>query len=243
MEILYIGLFTVIASAVGTLTGFGTSTIMVPILIQFLPLPQTLLLVGIIHWFGNIWKITLFHKGFRWRLILTFGVPGIIAAYVGAMLMTELAISEYKDILKRILGGFMIAYAVFLFLKPKIKVKADEKMAMVGGGLSGFCAGIFGVGGAVRGMFLSAFDLPKEVYIATAGAIGFVIDTMRLSTYTIKGVRLESQLVWGFLLFVPASFIGARIAKKFVEKIPQQRFRQVICIFLLLAGLKLLVFP
>ncbi len=243
MEILLIAIFTVIASGVGTLTGFGTSTIMVPVLLMFLPLPQTLLLVGIIHWFGNIWKITLFHKGFRWRLILTFGIPGIIAAYIGAMLMTKLALSDYSGLLKQILGGFMIGYAVFLFIKPRIKVKADEKIAMVGGGLSGFCAGIFGVGGAVRGMFLTAFDLPKEVYIATAGAIGFVIDTMRLSTYTYKGIRLESGLMWGFILFVPASFTGAKIAKKFVEKIPQQKFRQVICVFLLLAGSKLLIFP
>jgi hypothetical protein len=45
MEILYITLITILAGGVGTLTGFGTSTIMVPILLFFLPLPQTLFLV------------------------------------------------------------------------------------------------------------------------------------------------------------------------------------------------------
>jgi len=64
MEILYITLITILAGGVGTLTGFGTSTIMVPILLFFLPLPQTLLLVGIIHWFGDIWKMFFSGKGF-----------------------------------------------------------------------------------------------------------------------------------------------------------------------------------
>ncbi len=45
MGILYITLLTILAGGVGTLTGFGTSTIRVPILLFFLSLPQTLLLV------------------------------------------------------------------------------------------------------------------------------------------------------------------------------------------------------
>jgi hypothetical protein len=56
MDIALIALVTLIASAVGTLTGFGSSTIMVPARVLFDPLPQTLLLVGIVHWFGDIWK-------------------------------------------------------------------------------------------------------------------------------------------------------------------------------------------
>jgi uncharacterized membrane protein YfcA len=40
MDILLITLLTLLASAVGTVTGFGTSTIMVPVLLSCLPLPQ-----------------------------------------------------------------------------------------------------------------------------------------------------------------------------------------------------------
>jgi uncharacterized protein len=47
MDIALIAALTLVASAVGTLTGFGTSTIMVPVLASFLPVPQVLLLVGI----------------------------------------------------------------------------------------------------------------------------------------------------------------------------------------------------
>jgi len=42
---------------------------------------------------------------------------------------------------------------------------------IAGGALSGFFAGIFGVGGAVRATFLTVFDLPKAAYLATSGSI------------------------------------------------------------------------
>jgi uncharacterized protein len=60
MDIVLIAVLTLLASTVGTMTGFGTSTIMVPVLASFLALPQVLLLVGVIHWFGNLWKMLLF---------------------------------------------------------------------------------------------------------------------------------------------------------------------------------------
>ena len=79
-EIIFIALLTLLASVIGTLAGFGISTIMVPILLIVFPLPQTLLLVGIIHWFNDIWKMLLFRKGIRWNLFLAFGLPGILQA-------------------------------------------------------------------------------------------------------------------------------------------------------------------
>ena len=108
---------------------------------------------------------------------------------------------------------------------------------------SGFFAGIFGIGGAVRGMFLSAFNLPKEVYLCTAGAIALVIDSSRLTSYVLGGARLSAILLWGLLLFIPASFLGAKIAKRIVDKIPQQYFRYVVGAFLFAVGIKLLFYP
>ena len=227
------------ASAVGTMTGFGTSTIMVPILLLVYPVPQTLLFVGIIHWFGNLWKLLLFRRGLQWKLVLYFGLPGIATTYLGARLMFNIS----SGVLSRILGGFMIAYVVFLVLKGSFKVKQSMATSVCGGALSGFLAGIFGIGGAVRAMFLSAFNLPKEVYIATAGAIAIIVDTTRLTTYITGGAQLESMLLWTMPLFIVASFIGAQIAKRIVDRIPQKHFRPVVAVFLFLVALKLLFFP
>ncbi|MBD3180930.1 TSUP family transporter [Candidatus Poribacteria bacterium] len=239
MVIVYLTILTIFAGGIGTLTGFGTSTIMVPVLLLFFPLPQTLLLVGIIHWFGDIWKLILFRQGIRWKILLGFGIPGIITSFLGA----SLTFSAPEELMQRILGGFLIAYVIFLFIKSSFKLPQNNYTAISGGTLSGFFAGIFGIGGAVRSAFLSAFDLPKAVYLATTGGIALIIDSSRLVTYYMNGSRLESILMWGLLAFVPASLLGAKLAKYIVEKIPQNYFRIVIAVFLFLTGLKLLLVP
>jgi hypothetical protein len=232
VEILYISLFTIIASGIGTLTGFGTSTILVPTLLLFYPLPLTLLLVGIIHWFGDIWKIILFKKGIRLSFVLAFGLPGIIATYLGARMVFGLPEAS----LSRIVGVFLLLYVLFLTLKPTFKLPKNNTISFVGGTLYGLSAGIFGIGGAIRGAFLAAFNLPKEVYIATAGAVGLAIDSVRVTTYFLEGARLSNNLFWGLLIFIPASFLGARIAKKLVDKISQENFRKVVAVFLAIVG-------
>ena len=239
MTIIYLTILTIFAGSVGTLTGFGTSTIMVPVLLLFSPLPQTLLLVGIIHWFGDIWKLALFRQGIRWRLLLGFGVPGIITSFLGA----SLTFGVPEGLLFRVLGGLLLAYVVFLFIDPAFRLKQNNLTAITGGTFSGFLAGILGIGGAVRSAFLSVFDLPKAIYITTTGGVALFIDSSRLIAYSLKGTRLEPMLAWGLLAFIPASFLGAKIAQHIVGKVPQKHFRIVVAVFLLLVGVKFLLFP
>lgn len=238
-EIFYIALLTLLASIIGTLAGFGISTIMVPVLLIVLPLPQTLLLVGIIHWFNDIWKILLFRKGIRWKLFLAFGLPGIFASFIGSSLSLRIS----REILSTALGIFLIAYVLFIVFNRTFKLSQKLSVAVSSGALTGFFAGTFGIGGEINAVALSAFNLEKAVYVATAGAISFMIDTTRIATYVSGGVRLEPALLAGFFIFIPASLIGAILGKKGVEKIPQEKFRNFVAIFIFLFGLKLVLFP
>lgn len=239
MEIIYIALLTVIAATVGTVTGFGTSTIMIPVLVIFFPPVQAIFLVAIIHMFGDVWKVGLFRKGLDLRLIALFGATGIVASYIGALL----SLGSNEQLLLRFLGVFLASYALFLMFKTRFKVPTGNATAVSGGVLSGFFAGMFGIGGAIRSMFLSAFDLPKAVYVATIGAIGIIVDSTRIITYFVKGAKLPTELWWGLLVFIPASFAGAQIAKRVVDRIPQEKFRMVVAAFLFVMGIKLIFFP
>jgi len=149
-------------------------------------------------------------------------------------------------------GGFVsgkfpkihtLFYVFLIIAKPKFKIPDNTKSAGLGGTLSGLIAGTFGIGGPVRSMFLSAFNLPKGTYLFTSGAIALFIDPARLATYILGGTKLPENLFWGLFIFIPITFIGSKIAKKFVDRIPQKKFRNVIAIFLFLAGAKLLIFP
>lgn len=239
MNVVYIALLTVFANAVGVLSGFGIGTIMMPLLALFLPFHQTILLVAIIHWFHNIWKIIFFHHGFDKKLFLCFGLPSVVTTFIGASLVTETT-----DMLTSFLGVALIAYVIFLYLKPRFELPQTTTYGVLGGAISGFTAGIIGIRGAIRSAFLSAYDLPKATYLATTGAISFLVDTVRIATYYgWEGIVLEPSLTRGLFIIIPATFIGSKVAQLFVDKIPQQQFRYVIALFLLLVGIRLLLFP
>ena len=236
MEIISILVVVVLGNAIGTMTGFGLSTVVIPVMVLFYPLPEALLFVGVIHWFGDIWKLILFREGLRWKLILSFGIPGVLATILGAALVFRVS----SETLSHVLGVFLVVYVVLLFARDTFQIPQNSVSGVIGGALSGFCAGIFGMGGTIRSMFLLAFNLPKSVYLATAGAIALAVDTSRLVTYLCRGARLEPRLLWGMLLFIPASFLGAHLAKRVVDRIPQHQFRRVIALFLLAVAVKLL---
>jgi hypothetical protein len=228
---------TLIASGIGTATGFGTSTIMMPVLALFVPIPIALLFVGIIHLCGDVWKVILFKTGFDWKLIFGFGLSGIIASFLGASLSLYAPGFPFK----RILGVFLILYVIFLFLKREWALPRTQSTAVCGGLLSGLFAGFFGVGGAVRGAFLTAFNLPKEVYVFTSGLIALFIDVTRVSRYIWGGTRMEADLLYSLIVCIPISFAGAYLAKKFLKQIPQKTFRVFVGFFLALVGVILLL--
>lgn len=237
LSVFLLCLLTLAASAVGTATGFGTSTVMIPVMALFVPLPTALLFVGIIHLCGDVWKMLLFKRGLDWKLILGFGLAGIAASYLGA----SLTLQGQDPTLKRILGAFLILYVAYLFLKRDWALPKTNATAICGGALSGFCAGFFGVGGAVRGAFLAAFDLPKAVYIFTSGLIALFIDVTRVSRYLWGGTRLPQDLLLALIAGIPISFGGAYLAKRFLEHLPQKFFRVFVGGFLALVGFKLLI--
>ncbi len=237
-EIIYIALLTLLASAIGTLAGFGISTIMVPVLLLILPIPQTLLLVGIVHWFNDVWKLLLFREGIRWKLFLAFGLPGLVTSFIGSSLTLRIS----REVLSKALGIFLVAYVIFIIYNRAFKLSQRLSVAISGGALTGFFSGIFGIGGEINAIALSTFNLEKAVYVATAGAISLVIDSTRIVTYVKGGTVLEPSILSGFLIFIPASLIGVMIGKRGVERIPQEKFRNFVAGFIFLFGLKLVLF-
>jgi uncharacterized membrane protein YfcA len=61
--------------------------------------------------------------------------------------------------------------------------------------------------------------------------------------YFMADTPLPSHLRWSLGLFIVLSFIGAQIGKYIVDRIPQEKFRNVIAAFLFLLGVKLVTVP
>ncbi|MEY2557252.1 MAG: uncharacterized protein QOE34_677, partial [Verrucomicrobiota bacterium] len=193
---------------------------------------QVLALTSILHVFSNAAKLVLFRSHVQWRLLLLLGIPSTIFVIVGAYLSARLEF-KYTEL---ILGLFLIAFSAFFLLRPRAKLSPRPLNAVTAGGAAGFLAGLIGTGGAIRGLALGAFDLEKNVFVATSAAIDSGVDFSRMIIYLRSGF-LAVESFW----FVPALFViafaGSYTGKLLLNKIQQKSFRKIVLVLVFLIGL------
>lgn len=224
------------AEIIGTMAGFGSSTILLPIALLFFDFKTALVLVAFMHLFGNLGRSAFFRKGIHWRVLLYFGSASVIATSIGALLVTHIN----QAALKGLLGVFLIIYGTVALTKFRLTLASSKRNMFIGGSVSGFFAGLIGTGGALRGAFLTAFTLPKAQYIGTAAAIAFLVDITRIPVY-LSSDLLAASHYWTLPVLFMLAIIGSFIGKKLVTKIPKQVFTKVVLACIMLAGVKLVI--
>lgn len=136
---------------IGTMAGFGSSTIFLPLASYFVDFKAALVLVAIFHLFGNISRITFFRHGLDKRVLLVFGLPSFLFSLLGAILVGDLS----QTFLKLLLGVFLVSISAILIVKPRLAFPTSAKSLALSGGISGFIVGLIGTGGALRATFLT----------------------------------------------------------------------------------------
>ena len=220
---------------IGTVAGFGASTIFLPIALLFVDFKTALVLAAISHLSGNVGATTFFREGLDRKLILLFGVPSVILTVFGAYIVIYFP----QNILVILLGIFLLFFSVYSLVIHDYKIKANKINTIVGGGVSGFLQGLMGIGGPLRGFFLISYDLDKFSYIATISAIAVAIDVTRIPIYFANNL-LEPQFYYFIPPLVVIGFIGPYTGKKIVTRIPQDIFKKVVLIAIATASLLLI---
>ncbi|HEX6977294.1 MAG TPA: sulfite exporter TauE/SafE family protein [Patescibacteria group bacterium] len=225
----------IFAECVGTIAGFGASTILVPLTSLFIPIKETIVLVGVFHMFGTLARTVAFRGGINWRIALLFGVPSLIFSIIGAYFLSYIS----GEALQKILGVALIVYAINSLLKNGIKLPKKDWVLVFGGTTVGFLAGLIGTAGALRGAFLTAQKLKKEVYLGTGAIVGVGADVARVIVYKNTGlINYSSQTM--VLLLVTAVFgtiIGSFVVSRFKEGV----FMKFVMVALLIAGVRILL--
>ena len=220
---------------IGTVAGFGTSIVFLPIALFFVDFKTALILVAVAHLSGSIGATIFFRHGLDKRLILLFGVPSIILTILGAYLVVYLP----QNILEVSLGVFLLIFSIYSFLKPDFQVQAAKINTIIGGSLSGFLQGIIGIGGPIESAFLISYNLDKFKYIATLAAIAVIVDVTRIPIYIANNL-LEPQFYYYIPPLVIIGIVGSYIGKRIVNKIPQDIFKKVVLVAIALASLLLI---
>ncbi|THV58855.1 sulfite exporter TauE/SafE family protein [Flagellimonas alvinocaridis] len=229
-------LLALAAEIIGTIGGFGSSVFFVPLGNFYFDFYSVLGMTAIFHLSSNLSKIFLFKKGLDKKLLLYIGVPSVFFVIAGGFLSK--LVDGYA--LTVVLGIFLVVFSLLFLIKKEIVVLPNKKNAVIGGTLSGFSAGLLGTGGAIRGLTMAAFNLEKHAFIATSAFIDFMIDFSRTFVYYNNGYIGKQELTYLPFLFA-IGLIGTYLGKKILAYIPQDKFRSLSLLFILLIGLATLI--
>ncbi len=244
MEYLIICLTAFLASGLTFFSGFGLGTILLPAFALFFPLEIAISITAVVHFLNNLFKLTLTAKNANGGVVVKFGLPSMLAAIGGALLLNYLVntapLYQYHlsgktfsvDPVNVIIAFVMIAFALLDLVPALSNITFGEKFMVTGGLFSGFFGGLSGHQGALRSMFLVRSGLSKESYIATGIIIACLTDISRIAVYGLSHfeiVQHEYSIVAAGTL---SAFAGAYLGNKLVKKVTLKSVQSVVAVML-----------
>jgi len=225
-------LLALLAEIVGTISGFGSSILFVPLASIVLDFKVVLGITAVFHVFSNLSKIYLFQKGIDKQIALKLGIPAVLFVTLGAWLTNYIPQKEIE------LGMNFIIFSIALYMMSghHKRIKESNTNLYLGGTLSGFFAGLIGTGGAIRGITLAAFNLEKDAFIATSAIIDMGVDVSRAGVYIASGYfQREHVILIPFLIII--SIAGSYAGKRILNYIPEKTFQYIVLGVILLTSL------
>ncbi|HMT71554.1 MAG TPA: sulfite exporter TauE/SafE family protein, partial [Saprospiraceae bacterium] len=98
-----------VAEVLGTVSGFGSSILFVPVASLFFDFKSVLGITAVFHVFSNLSKIALFRNGIKKDIALKLGIPAVIFVIIGAWLTTFLP-TKSIELAMNVLLVFLAVY-------------------------------------------------------------------------------------------------------------------------------------
>jgi uncharacterized protein len=232
MEYLLLVLVALAASTLTFFSGFGLGTVLLPVFAIFFPAPQAVAATAVVHFLNNGLKFGLLRGHTNWPIVIRFGIPGVLAAPLGALTLDSLsdldAIATYglfgrtREVspVNIVLAALLLVLGILETIPRTSRRGVEPRYLPLGGFASGFLGGLAGLQGALRSAFLIRTGLEREAFIATGVAVALLVDASRLAVYAGQGTLGGSVDRPGVLAVgVAAAFVGALIGNRLLPKV------------------------
>lgn len=239
-----------VASFLTFFSGFGLGTLLLPVFAIYYPLPVAIALTAIVHMLNNVFKLGLVLKNINYKVAIKFGLPSMLAAFLGAWTLNQLTQTNINVITywvsdtqiyvtwPGLMVGLLIIFFAIVELIPRLsEISFNQKFLILGGIISGFFGGFSGHQGSIRSAFLLRLKLEKSVFIATGVFIAFLTDVVRILYYTAFSelkINYSNNLI--LFLAVVSAWFGAYFGNKLFRKTTVKFFKWFVAVFMLIMG-------
>jgi uncharacterized membrane protein YfcA len=240
------------ASVLTFFSGFGLGSILLPVFALFMPVEAAILSTAIVHLSNNLLKLALTYRNIHYRILLLFGISGIVGALAGAGVLQFLShLDAVRQVslmgfswnlhpLKTIIGSLLVGFSILEF--PGMGLRNFPRTWLIPGGvLSGFFGGLSGHQGALRSAFLVRVGLEKNAFVATGVAIACAIDLSRIPVYLsgdMNHFATQGHLIWPAVV---GAAIGAFGGKYLLKKLTLKFLQTLVAVGIMAIGLGMVV--
>jgi uncharacterized membrane protein YfcA len=184
---------------------------------------------------ANLSRVLVWWRDVDWRACAAYSVTGIPAAALGARTLVALP----PRLVEIALGVFFIA-----MIPARRRLAAGNwrlrlsHLAVIGL-FVGFLTGIVVSTGPITAPIFLAYGLVKGAFLSTEAAGSLAVYLAKSATFRALGVLPEDVVVKGVTTGA-SLMVGAFVAKRFVLRIPPERFRLLMDALMLASGLAML---
>jgi uncharacterized membrane protein YfcA len=233
-ELLFVLPLVAILAWLSAVGGVGGGVLMLLVLTWRYGLPvavPTLALTQLVSNGGRVW----FNRAHvRWRLVGWYAVGAVPSGLAGGLLLAQVP----AGLLKRVLGGLLIAIVLWQWLRPSPVRPAERSFAVVGG-FTGLASSMLGAAGPIAAPFYLAYGLAGEAYIGTEAAGSLAGHLSKVAAYG-TGNLLSGDVLGLAAALTPVVLLGAWAGKRTVQRMNARLFVVVIKVGIVLAGVTLL---
>ena len=235
MDYLFILAVGLAAGTIGGIVGFGSSIMLMPVLvIVFGPL-QAVPIMAIAAIMANFARILVWWREVDWRTCFAYSATAMPCAALGAGTLLVLP----ARVIEAGLGVFFLCMIAFRrWAAPQHWKLGRGHLALIGVPF-GYITGVaVSTGPLTAPVFLGA-GLVKGAFISTEAAASLMVYLAKTAVFRNFGA-LPLDIILKGMVVGSTLMAGAVIAKRFVLRMDAERFRLLMDSLLLLSGLALL---
>ena len=248
-------ILSIVAFLVAILTffsGFGLGTILTPVFLIYFPADVAIALTAIVHFSNNLFKLVLVGKHADKMILIRFGIPAVLAAFLGSWLLLKLTglepLFSYNtfgktvdvDGVKFIVSVILIVFVSIEFIPYFGKLQFNRNKRPLGGAFSGFFGGLSGNQGAMRSAFLIKAVLSKEAFLGTTVVVSTFVDFTRLGIYSTRISQLNlSENLALILAATVSAIIGSIVGNKLLKKVTLKSVQSLVAVMLICTAIAL----
>jgi uncharacterized protein len=219
------------AGVVASISGFGIGSLLTPLLAVKIPLSLAVALVSIPHFMATALRCWLLRDHIEWKTLKSFGAFSALGGLAGAMFLQQAS----NAALVYLFAALLIYVGVGGLSGWTSKFVIGQKWSWLAGIASGLLGGLVGNQGGIRSAALTGMHVSKESFVATATAIGVIVDVVRLPIYLYAvGGELGGHSC-EIAITTLGCLAGTLLGRNLLERMPEKQFRTVL--YILLIGL------